>query len=167
MFARRRRQTRHVPTHPPVKFRAKLSEYSPQQNLNKMSSALFKASTAAFSSRSLARSIPAFSPFSRRRYSANSTPEQESEEKKEDEKLDDKSTDIAEKLKAKEAEVIDLTVSCFILYSPSYFILTISTRDDFATCRQTFLISSGTLHARRNKPAILLSQSLQVTSLKL
>lgn len=74
-----------------------------------MSSALFKASTAAFSSRSLARSIPAFSPFSRRRYSANSTPEQESEEKKEDEKLDDKSTDIAEKLKAKEAEVIDLT----------------------------------------------------------
>lgn len=77
-----------------------------------MSSAIFKASTAALSSRSLARTAPRFIPaFSRRRYSADTIPEQDKEEKKEDEKPDGTSSDIAEKLNAKEAEVVDLTVS--------------------------------------------------------
>ncbi|KXN89256.1 hypothetical protein AN958_06010 [Leucoagaricus sp. SymC.cos] len=86
-----------------------------------MSSALlnsFKASTAAISSRSLARSVPrrlaAASHLSRRHYSedkpANGPSEQEKEEEnREDAKSDDKYTEIAEKLKAKEAEVVDLT----------------------------------------------------------
>ncbi|KAF5358314.1 hypothetical protein D9756_001567 [Leucocoprinus leucothites] len=86
-----------------------------------MSSALFnsfKASTAAISSRSLTRTVPrrlpAVSHLSRRHYSedksASDASEQEKkEEEKEDTKTEDKSTGIAEKLKAKEAEVVDLT----------------------------------------------------------
>lgn len=75
---------------------------------HKMSSALFKASTAALSSRSLARTAPRSIPaFSRRHYSTDTIPEQD----KEHEKPDGTSSDIAEKLKAKEAEVVDLTVS--------------------------------------------------------
>lgn len=75
----------------------------------KMSYALFKASTTALCSRSLSRTAPRFIPaFSRCRYSTDSIPEQD---KKEDEKPDVPSSDIAEKLRAKEAEVVDLTVS--------------------------------------------------------
>jgi hypothetical protein len=102
-----------------------------------MASALFnsfKASTTAISSRPFARTIPtrftATSHFSRRHYSeeksANGTPEQEMEEKKKeaDAKPDDKISGLTEKLKAKEAEVVDLTVSCTDTHTPSYFILT-------------------------------------------
>ncbi|KAF9454496.1 GrpE-domain-containing protein [Macrolepiota fuliginosa MF-IS2] len=82
-----------------------------------MASALlssFKSSTATFSSRSLARAaprhIPAVSRLPRRYYSedksANSATEQE---KKEETKVDDKYAEVTEKLKAKEAEVVDLT----------------------------------------------------------
>lgn len=98
-----------------------------------MASALlssFKASTIAISSRSLTRAaprrLPAMSHVSRRHYSedkaTNGASEQEKkDEKKEDVKADDKSAELAEKLKVKETEVVDLTVSSAT--SPtSYFI---------------------------------------------
>jgi len=85
-----------------------------------MASALlnsFKTSTAGISSWSFARSAPRRLPaafHTSRRYSsedksANGAPEQEKEEKKEDEKSDKKCAETTEKLKTKEAEVVDLT----------------------------------------------------------
>lgn len=75
----------------------------------------FKASTTAISSQSLARTVPIRLPhLSRRHYSenksANGTLEQEKE--KEDATPGDQSAELSEKLKAKEAEAVDLTVSC-------------------------------------------------------
>lgn len=88
-----------------------------------MASALlnsFKASTTAISSRSLTRAtprrLPAVSHLSKRHYSedksTNGAAEREKRDEKEDAKADagDKCAETLEKLKAKEAEVVDLTV---------------------------------------------------------
>ncbi|KAF7778719.1 hypothetical protein Agabi119p4_3064 [Agaricus bisporus var. burnettii] len=75
----------------------------------------FKASTAAISSRSLARSAPRhLLAMTRRHYSEekppNSAPEQETGNKSEEgAKADDKLAELTKKLEAKEAEVTDLT----------------------------------------------------------
>lgn len=117
----------------PVKFRLPAVYAFTRPRIVVMAAVLFnsfKASTAAISSRSLARSAPRhLLAMTRRHYSEekppNSAPEQETGNKSEEgAKADDKLAELTKKLEAKEAEVTDLTVSCFCSYDSFFFVLT-------------------------------------------
>jgi len=178
---------RHLPTHPGQISHIFVTEVGGTKYIDTsssvsaaiMASALlnsFKSSTAAISSRSLTRTaprrLPAVFHTSRRYYSedksANDASEQGKEEKKkEDGKSESNCAETTEKLKTKEAEVVDLTVS--VVRSPLLILSVlnkITCRVVCDTFRQTLLTFSATRHARRSRHATMLLANLRLTSLR-